>query len=101
MGKAVNQNSYSLEELDLKEALRRIYLTAQSLNFPVAFWRMPVTEEISLIVDLSGKSKKVSTDLEELSQGFVTANFTAAEEDVIDFISADLIFFQHHWPFRG
>lgn len=91
MSKEVNQNTYSLQELELNEALRRIYLTAVHLNFPVAIWRMPVTHDISLIVDLSGKSKKVKTELDELSNGFIAAPFHA-EDETAEFISADLIF---------
>ncbi len=91
MSKEVNQNTYSLQDLDLKEALRQIYLTALHLNFPVALWRMPLDNEISLIVDLSGKAKSVKPELEELGKGFMAAPFQS-EKDEAEFISADLIF---------
>ncbi len=91
MSREVNQNTYSLQELELNEALKKIYSTALHLNFPVAIWRMPVTQDISLIVDLSGKSKKVKTELEEVTSGFIAAPFHS-EDETAEFISADLIF---------
>ena len=92
MSKEVNQNTYSLEGLDLKEALQKIYLTALDLNFPVALWRMPLQKDITLIVDLSGKSKKVKAELEELGEGFLAVPFHSKTENTGEYISADLIF---------
>ena len=92
MSKEVDNNVYSLEDLDLAEAIKRIYQTAIHLNFPVAIWRKPLESEITLIVDLSGKSKKHKADLEELGQGFLAVPFNSNEENEGEFISADLLF---------
>ncbi len=91
MAKEVNQNTYSLQEVAVKEALKRIYQTASNLNFPIAIWRLPLSSDISLIVDLSGKSKKVKPELEELNTGFIVAPFHT-EEETAEFINADLTY---------
>ena len=92
MSQEVNQTTYSLAELDQEQALMSILETSVSLNFPIAIWRLPLTDEIKLIVDLSGRSKKVKVDFEVLPSGFTIAPFHSNKNDSADFISADLTY---------
>ncbi|MDA0194930.1 MAG: chorismate-binding protein [Bacteroidetes bacterium] len=92
MGGELSNTEYSLASHNLGDALGNIFRTAIRLNFPVAMWQLPLTDEIKLIVDLSGKSRKVKPVIEELSEGFIIAPFYSNDEKSSEFLSADLEF---------
>lgn len=68
---------------------------SQNHGYPMAAWRLPEDNVQHMILDLSGVSKKVETDLENLPPGFL---FSAFDNDFslpnaqADFINADLHF---------
>ncbi|MEQ9427073.1 MAG: isochorismate synthase [Cyclobacteriaceae bacterium] len=92
MLKEVNSSVFTLTDLRIDQSLKAIFKTAIELNFPVALWRLPLTDEINLIVDLSGKSKEVKPELEALPNGFIAHPFNSEGSTPARFISADLIY---------
>ena len=69
--------------------------TSQQNGFPMAAWRLPHDETQHIILDLSGISKKVDIDLENLPPGFLFSAFDrdfSQPETQADFIHADLHF---------
>lgn len=83
----MDQTLLSAKKADLFQAL---YQAAQALHIPVAFWRLPKTEDIHCIVNLNGLTPKVKIDLEELPAGFAFSPFVNPDGGHTLFIKADL-----------
>ncbi len=72
-----------------------LWRAAQALGFPVAVWRLPRTETVHVLVDLSGGPTQTPLDLEELSRGFAFCPFGGPPGEKGLFLKAHL-----HYIFR-
>jgi isochorismate synthase len=72
-----------------------LWRAAQALGLPVAVWRLPRTEAVHVLVDLSGEPIQTPLDLEELSQGFAFCPFEGPPGENALFLKAHL-----HYIFR-
>jgi isochorismate synthase len=73
-----------------------LWRAAQALGLPVAVWRLPRTEAVHVLVDLSGGPTPTPLDLEELSQGFAFCPFEGPPGENGLFLKAHL-----HYIFRA
>ncbi|AHM62522.1 chorismate-binding protein [Flammeovirgaceae bacterium 311] len=87
-----------LQELTVPEQFEALLKTALAEGFPVAAWRLPGEIYPSLLVDLSGNTRLVDPDFEQLPAGFLAAPYQtdltapdAAENLQCHFLEAGLL----------
>ncbi|MDJ1498363.1 chorismate-binding protein [Cytophagaceae bacterium DM2B3-1] len=74
------------------EYIQALWIATHQMGLPIALWRLPETQEIQGIIDLSGQPQKTVIDLEELHSGFAVSPFINPEADQSLFIHADIHF---------
>ncbi|WP_224997518.1 chorismate-binding protein [Cesiribacter sp. SM1] len=86
-----------LQELSIQEQFEALLKTALAEGYPVAAWRLPGEQYPSLLIDLSGTTRLVNPDLEQLPAGFLAAPYKtdlaaadAEENPQCHFLKADL-----------
>ncbi len=87
--------SYMIASLALTDTLKYTYAlwaAAHQLGLPVALWRLPQSQTIQGVVDLSGKPQQTAVDLEELPSGFVVSPFVNPDTSQSLFLHADIHF---------
>lgn len=67
-----------------------VWKQALQHNYPVAFWRLPHTGTIHLMVDFSGVATTTTIDLEELPSGFAFSPFMNENGNASLFIRGDM-----------
>lgn len=72
------------------ELFQALFQAAQDQNLPLAFWRLPKSEEIHFIADISGRTAMQKIDLEELPAGFAFSPFLNPDGKHTLFIKASL-----------
>lgn len=65
-----------------------LLFAARQLGFPLALWRLPHTQLVHLIVDVSGRAERTNIDLEELPTGFAFSPFLNPDGRQTHFIRA-------------
>ncbi len=73
-----------------------LWQVCREWQLPVAVWRLPQTDAIHLIVDLSGQPTQTNPDLEELPPGFAFSPFLNPTGEKSFFMAAHL-----HYTFSG
>ncbi len=84
-----------INRFSTKDIFSLFLQTSQQKGFPMAAWRLPHENTQHIILDLSGVSRKVEIDLENLPPGFMFSAFEqnfSLPETQVDFINADLHF---------
>ena len=77
---------------DTLRCVRALWAAAHQLRLPVALWRLPESDTVQGIVDLSGRPQKTAVDLEEMPPGFAFSPFTNADTEQTLFLQADIHF---------
>lgn len=86
---------FSLDDFSQKEIISSAIHSAFDLGMPLAMWRLPNQNEISLLCSIEEARKLAHVDLKELSSGFVFAKFDSEAEKY--FLKGDLTFsFDYH-----
>lgn len=78
-----------LQAFPKEKILRSCLAAAVENGCPVAFWRLPKTSELHVIIGFDKARKLDKVDLEELSAGFVISPFENEQNPAL-FISGDL-----------
>lgn len=72
---------------------KSLFNSALHHQLPVAAWRLPHQKQQHLIVDLSGKTRKVPLELESLPPGFIVSPFLNGNDPAqTSYIHADLYY---------
>src|SRR5689334_16423381 len=77
---------------DTLKYTQAIWAAAHQLGLPIALWRLPNTQLVQGVVDLSGKPQQTIVDLEELPAGFVVSPFINPDTRQSLFLHADILF---------
>jgi len=77
---------------DTLKYIQAVWTAAHRQGLPVAFWRLPETDTVQGIVDLSGHPQQTVIDLEELPSGFTVSPFINPEGNESLFLHADIHF---------
>ena len=77
---------------DTLRCVRALWAAAHQLRLPVALWRLPESDTVQGIVDLSGRPQKTAVDLEEMPPGFAFSPFINADTEQTLFLQADIHF---------
>lgn len=79
MEKNIHDISVSLSKLNEEDLLNKIFLTCFKLNFPVAFWKLPTSDEKNIIVEFSHKPNPQRIHLDQQTSGFAFSPFINSE----------------------
>ena len=87
---SVNTITRDLTVFPKERILRATLQAATESGCPVAFWRLPKTAELNVMVSFKEARQMNKVDLEELGTGFVVSPFNNTEKP-LHFISGDLL----------
>lgn len=85
----INTTTRSLQDFSKEEIARASLSSAFENDYPIAFWRLPNTGEIHVLISFREALKLDKVDFEELAKGFVIAPFDNVNQQHI-FIQSDL-----------
>ncbi len=76
----------ALNQLPFQQLLEKVFNFSLQNHFSVAVYRLPSDGKIRMLADVSGSYQKVSTDLEELPEGFIFSPFSNLDNNAALFI---------------
>ncbi|GAB5527096.1 MAG: isochorismate synthase [Roseivirga sp.] len=85
----IKTTTRSLQDFSKEEIARASLSSAYENQYPIAFWRLPNTGEIHILISFDSVQKLTKVDFEELEKGFVIAPFDNVHNQHL-FIKSDL-----------
>ena len=94
------QTALAISLENLEAYLGNLLADAMKEGHQVALWRKPKSNFLQVIIDTTGKTKRVSPQLEELPAGFIVHPFLDQEDKQAIFLKANTYFkvdLNQHW----
>jgi isochorismate synthase len=78
--------------LPVKDVFRALFSASQDLNKSVALWRLPESDRVHLVTDLSGDISRIKADIEKSDPGFIVSPFINPDNRESIFIKAHVFY---------
>ncbi len=86
------QTTLDTNQISLEVYLRNLISLSLLKGHQLAIWRKPKSNFLQVLIDKSGKLKRISPNLEELPAGFIVHPFEDQEDRKAFFLTADTYF---------
>jgi isochorismate synthase len=87
-----SSSDLNIQGISVKDVVRTLFGTSQDLNKSVALWRLPESDRIHLVTDLSGDISRIKADIEKSDPGFIVSPFINPENRESIFIKAHVFY---------
>lgn len=86
------QTTLDTNQISLESYLRNLISFSLLEGHQIAIWKKPKSDFLQVLIDKTGKLKRITPNLEELSPGFIIHPFEDQEDNKAFFLEADTYF---------